>query len=77
MSLLRSFNAMPTPASVPPVPTAQTKPATLPSVCCQISGPVVSVWAWRFATLSNWLAQTAPFGSLLASFSATRPETFT
>jgi hypothetical protein len=33
---------MPTPDSVPPVPTEQTKPSTLPSVCAQISGPVVS-----------------------------------
>ena len=32
-SLLRSLSAMPTPASVPPVPTAQMKPSTLPSVC--------------------------------------------
>ena len=39
---LRSLSAMPTPASVPPVPTAQMKPSTLPSVCSQISGPVVS-----------------------------------
>jgi hypothetical protein len=30
--------------------------------------------AWRFATLSNWLAQTAPFGSIAASSSASRPE---
>ena len=59
---LRAFSAMATPASVPPVPTAQMKPSTLPSVCCQISGPVVSIWAWRLATLSNWLAQIAPFG---------------
>ena len=29
----------PTPARVPPVPTAQMKPSTLPSVCRQISGP--------------------------------------
>ena len=36
----RSLSAMPTPASVPPVPTAQTKPSTAPSVCSQISGPV-------------------------------------
>ena len=31
---------MPTPASVPPVPTAETKASTLPPVCSQISGPV-------------------------------------
>ena len=39
---LRSFSAMPTPASVPPVPTEATKASTLPPVCSQISGPVVS-----------------------------------
>jgi hypothetical protein len=64
---------MPTPASVPPVPTAQMKPSTLPPVCSQISGPVVSIVASRLATLSNWLAQIAPFGSSLASSSARRP----
>jgi len=63
-----------TPASVPPVPTAQIKPSTLPWVCAQISGPVASTWAWRLATLSNWLAQIAPAGSLAASASASRPE---
>ncbi len=54
---------MPTPDSVPPVPTEQVKPSTLPSVWSQISGPVVSIWARRLARLSNWLAQIAPFGS--------------
>ena len=76
-SLLRALSAMATPASVPPVPTAQMKPSTLPSVWSQISGPVVSTWPWRLATLSNWFAQIAPFGSLFASCSASRPETFT
>ena len=28
---------------MPPVPTAQMKPSTLPSVCCQISGPVETI----------------------------------
>jgi hypothetical protein len=65
---------MPTPASVPPVPTELTKPSTLPSVWRQISGPVPSMWARRLATLSNWLAQIAPFGSLAASSSASRPD---
>ena len=63
--LLRALSAMATPASVPPVPTAQTNPSTLPSVCRQISGPVVSMWPRRLATLSNWLAQIAPFVSVL------------
>ena len=39
---LRSFSAMETPARVPPVPTEQMNPSTLPSVCSQISGPVPS-----------------------------------
>ena len=30
------------PEMVPPVPTPQTKWVTFPSVCLQISGPVVS-----------------------------------
>src|SRR6516164_6648858 len=34
---------MPTPESVPPVPTEQVKPSTLPSVSSHISGPVVEV----------------------------------
>src|SRR5438067_2021369 len=63
-------SACATPASVPPEPTAQMKPSTLPPVCAQISGPVPSAWACRLATLSNWLAQNAPAGSLLASCSA-------
>src|SRR5664279_6019232 len=48
-----AFSAMATPASVPPVPTEQVKPSILPSVCAQISGPVVSKWPLRLATLSN------------------------
>src|SRR6516165_2593405 len=35
---LRSLRAIPTPESVPPVPTEQVKPSTLPSVCSHISG---------------------------------------
>ncbi len=63
---------MATPASVPPVPTALTKPSTLPSVCSQISGPVVRTWTSRLATLSNWLAKIAPCGCSRASRSAIR-----
>ena len=44
-SLLRALSAIATPASVPPVPTEQMKPSTLPSVWFQISGPVVSIVA--------------------------------
>jgi len=61
---------MPTPASVPPEPTAATNPSILPPVWCQISGPVVSKWACRLAVLSNWFAQIAPFGSQAFSSSA-------
>jgi hypothetical protein len=37
---LRSFSAAPR-REVPPEPTEQVKPSTLPEVCSQISGPVV------------------------------------
>ena len=40
MSFFISRRNVETPASVPPVPIEQMKPSTLPSVCCQISGPV-------------------------------------
>ena len=45
---------------MPPVPEEQTKPSTLPSVCCQISSPVVARWIAQLAVLSNWRAQMAP-----------------
>ena len=63
-------------AGGPPVPTAETKPSILPSVCSQISTAVVSTWPSRLATLSNWLAQIAPFGTVFASCSASLPDTF-
>ena len=65
---------MPTPAIVPPEPTEQMNPSTLPTVWSQISGPVVSICACRFAVLSNWFAHIAPLGSVFASASAKRPE---
>ena len=77
MSGFLPFRKMPTPASVPPVPTAETKASTLPPVASQISGPVNSICAWRLATLSNWFAQIAPPFSVFASSAAKRPETFT
>ena len=61
-----AFRASPTPASVPPVPTAQVKPSTVPLVCAQISGPVVRRCPSRLARLSNWFAQIAPSGSSAA-----------
>ena len=36
-----SFKYLPAPLIVPPVPAPATKCVTRPSVCCQISGPVV------------------------------------
>ena len=62
---LRCFSANATPASVPPVPQAQVKASTLPSVCSQISGPVAARWPSRLARLSNWLAHTAPVSSAI------------
>ncbi len=38
---LRSFRYFATPLIVPPVPMPATKTSTRPSVCSQISGPVV------------------------------------
>ena len=52
-SLFFALSPMLTPPSVPPEPTAQMKPSTLPSVSRQISGAVVSMWPWRLAMLSN------------------------
>ena len=39
--------------------------------------PVVSKWPRRLATLSNWLAQMAPLGSIGVSSAASRAEYFT
>jgi hypothetical protein len=39
---LRAFKASETPPRVPPVPQAQVKASIRPSVCCQISSPVVA-----------------------------------
>src|SRR5579872_7179790 len=59
-----------TPASVPPVPLEATKASTEPCACDQISGPVVSRCARRFAVLSNWFDQMAS-GNEAASRAAT------
>ena len=72
-----AFRPRETPPSVPPEPTAATKPSTLPSVSAQISSAVVAVWMSRLAVLSNWLAHTAPPGSVAARASARRAEYFT
>ena len=41
------------PAIVPPVPVENVTASTLPSVCCHISGPVVSKCALLLDILSN------------------------
>ena len=46
------------PSSVAPIPHYPAAMHVL-LVSCQISGPVVSMWAWRLAVLSNWLVHTA------------------
>src|SRR3954468_17868553 len=66
----RDFKYSETPANAPPVPDAAAAASTLPFVCVQISGPVVSKCAWRLMVLSNWLAQIA-FGRDPASRCAT------
>ena len=48
------------PANVPPVPVENVIASTLPWVCSQISGPVVSMCALRFAVLSNYSLKNAP-----------------
>ena len=49
-------------------------PYSNPNNYVRYSGAVVSIWAWRLAVLSNWLAQMAPLGSLLARSAARAPE---
>ena len=53
------FRYLVVPAKVPPVPVAHVNASTVPVVCSQISGPVVSMCALRFAMLSNWFVHTA------------------
>ena len=52
----RSFRYPPVPIMVPVVPIAATKWVTRPPVWAQISGPVVSRWAWGLAGLLYWSA---------------------
>ena len=49
-----------TPVIVPPVPTPATKTSTVPSVCRQISGPVVAKWAAGLAWFEYWSGRNAP-----------------
>ena len=62
----RLLRYLPTPVMVPPVPTPATKMSTSPSVSCQISGPVVAMWAAGLAGFTNCPA-TKALGSSLAS----------
>jgi hypothetical protein len=71
---LRSFSAMATPARVPPVPTGAGEAVDLAAGLLPDLGPVVRYVASRLATLSNWLAQIAPFGSVLRQFLGQPPE---
>lgn len=68
---LRDLRYLPTPVTVPPVPTPATKMSTLPSVSSQISGPVVRKWASGLAWFTNWPGMKL-FGSSAASSSALR-----
>ena len=55
MSGLRCRRYRPRPAIVPPEPTPATRASSRPSICCQISGPVVVSCASGLAGLPNWL----------------------
>ena len=59
-----------TPVIVPPVPTPETKTSIVPSVCRQISGPVVSSCVCGLTGLKYWFGWNAP-GISDASRSAT------
>ena len=58
------------PEIVPPVPTLATKWVRRPSVCSQISGPVVRSWARVFSMFQYWSGLKAP-GMSRASRAAT------
>jgi hypothetical protein len=50
---LASLSTSPTPVTVPPVPTPETKMSTWPSVSAQISSAVVLRWMAGLAGFSN------------------------
>ena len=50
----RSVRYRAVPQKVPLVPRPATKCVSRPSVCIQISGPVVSKWARQLAVLPYW-----------------------
>ena len=68
---------MPTPASVPPVPTAQMKPSTLPPVWSQISGPVGLDVAVAVGDVVELVRPDRAVRLLARGSSASRPDTFT
>ena len=49
----RGFSAWPTPVTVPPVPTPETKISSLPPVSRQISSAVVRIWTAGLAGFWN------------------------
>ena len=57
---LLSRRGLPVPASVPPVPTAETKTSTAPWVSSQISTAVVRRCTSGFAGLRNWSSMIDP-----------------
>ncbi len=67
---LCSRSARAAPEIVPPVPTLATRCVIRPSVCCQISGPVVRSWAIGFSMFQYWSGLNAP-GMSRASRAAT------
>ena len=56
-----AFSARLTPVIVPPVPMPATKCVMRPSVCRQISGPVVRSCTAGFAGLEYWSGRHAPW----------------
>ena len=66
-----SRSPSPVPVSVPPVPTDDTKISTFPSVSCQISCAVVTLWIAGLASFSNCCGMNAfPYSSFsCAAFS--------
>ena len=48
------------PLTVPPVPTDATRWVIRPSVCAQISGPVVRSCASGFSSFQYWSGLNAP-----------------
>jgi hypothetical protein len=70
MSGFTRLRKRPTPVIVPPVPTPATNTSIPPSVCSQISGPVVASCVSGFTWLKYWFGWNAP-GISLARRSAT------